>query len=113
MHRRLAATLLLALAAGTAAAQQPLPAPAPAPAAAPRAAERITVQVRGMVCAFCAQGLDKIFKDERGVASVDVSLDMERMVIQLKPGAVLEDARIRKLVGDAGFDVLQIDRDRP
>jgi len=111
MRHLLAAALLLSLSLGTAEAQQP--APAAAPAAAPRPAERITVQVRGMVCAFCAQGLDKIFKDEPAVASVDVSLDLERMVIQLKPGGSLEDARIRKLVGDAGFDVIQLDRARP
>lgn len=89
-------------------------APAPAPASEPApAGERITVAVRGMVCSFCAQGLDKIFKDEPAVAKVDVSLDLEQMVIQLKPGATLDDARLRKLVGDAGFDVLQVDRARP
>jgi mercuric ion binding protein len=87
--------------------------PAPAPAAPAPAGERITVAVRGMVCSFCAQGLDKIFKDEPAVAKVDVSLDLEQMVIQLKPGATLDDARLRQLVGDAGFDVLGIDRARP
>lgn len=105
MYRLLAALLLAGIPSAPAWAQ-------PAPATSPETKQgvRIVVLVRGMVCAFCAQGLDKIFKDEPAVAKVDVSLDLERMEIQLKPGGTLDDARIRKLVGDAGFDVLQIDR---
>jgi mercuric ion binding protein len=110
MTARLLAALLCVAPFAPAFAEGPPSAPATAPAPA---GERITVGVRGMVCSFCAQGLDKIFKDEPGVAKVDVSLDLEQMVIQLKPGATLEDARLRKLVGDAGFDVLTIDRARP
>ncbi|MEN9799314.1 MAG: hypothetical protein RL653_3010 [Pseudomonadota bacterium] len=110
MRSRLWVALLCAAPLFSAGAEGPAPAPAAAPAPA---GERITVAVRGMVCSFCAQGLDKIFKDEPAVAKVDVSLDLEQMVIQLKPGATLDDARLRKLVGDAGFDVLGIDRARP
>jgi len=108
MHRLLAALLLVSVPSAPAWAQ-------PAPATSPEAKQgtHIVVQVRGMVCAFCAQGLDKIFKDEAAVAKVDVSLDLERMDIHLKPGGILDDARIRKLVGDAGFDVLQVDRSGP
>jgi len=108
MVRLLVALVLLAAAAPPASAQ-----PASPNSPAPRKDGLIRVMVRGMVCAFCAQGLDKIFKDEPSVAKVEVSLDLERMEIQLKPGGTLDDARIRKLVGDAGFDVLQIDRAAP
>jgi mercuric ion binding protein len=110
MFPRLIVGLLCATPLPAALAQAPAPA---TPGEVAPAGERISVAVRGMVCSFCAQGLDKIFKDEPAVAKVDVSLDLEQMVIQLKPGAVLDDARLRKLVGDAGFDVLGIERARP
>jgi mercuric ion binding protein len=108
MARLLAAWLFVSTVLSSASAQ-----PAPVRASTPRQGQRIVVAVRGMVCAFCAQGLDKIFKDEASVEKVEVSLDLERLDIQLKPGGTLDDARIRKLVGDAGFDVLQVDRTAP
>jgi len=73
-------------------------------------AETVDITVKGMVCSFCAQGLDKKFRAEPAVADVTVALKEKNIHLKLKDGATLADAAIEKLVKDAGYNVHAIRR---
>lgn len=74
-------------------------------------ANEIRVVVRGMVCGFCVQGIDKKISSNPFVKKVDVDLDNQLVTIQLKEGASLSDETIGELVRDAGFTPEKIHRD--
>ena len=69
----------------------------------------IKIYVKGMVCAFCAQGLTKTFQSQKGVLSVDARLEDGAVVLQVREDAPLANTMIEELVKDAGFDVLRIE----
>src|SRR4051812_6387048 len=71
---------------------------------------QINVKVKGMVCAFCAQGITKKFSSEPAVGHVDVSLENHRVTLGLKDNQTLEDAKINQLLQDAGYTVEKIER---
>ena len=70
----------------------------------------ITVKVDGMVCDFCAQSLKKVFGKQDSVQDIDVSLDDQTVTIDTKEGQTLDDAKIKELIGWAGYDLVSIDR---
>ena len=74
------------------------------------AAKEIKVSVKGMVCAFCAQGITKKFKAEPSVAKVDVSLEKKLVSIELKKGEDLSDDKISQILKDSGYSVDRIER---
>jgi copper chaperone CopZ len=67
-----------------------------------------TVKVNGMVCAFCAQGIEKNLKSDSAVDKVDVSLENHQVVVHFKPGKTLGDDRITELLKSAGYSVVGI-----
>lgn len=73
-------------------------------------AESAKVSVNGMVCAFCAQGIEKKFKDEKAVNSIDVKLEDKLVTVNFKDGENLSDEKITKLITDAGYSVEGIKR---
>ena len=70
-----------------------------------QAAETVRVSVNGLVCSFCAQGIEKKFKAQPEVAAVKVDLDEKLLELTLKEGKALSDARIKALVEDAGYEI--------
>ncbi|MDB5036922.1 MAG: heavy metal transporter [Bacteriovoracaceae bacterium] len=70
----------------------------------------LVVTISGMVCAFCAQGIEKKFKTEDSVKEIKVDLDQKKISLKLKDGKQLEDKRIIELVTDSGFNVKKIER---
>lgn len=80
------------------------------PMSAPAAGKEIKVSVKGMVCAFCAQGITKKFKAEPAVAKIDVSLEKKLVTIDLKDGQDIEDKKIETLLTESGYNVEEIDR---
>jgi copper chaperone CopZ len=73
-------------------------------------AETITTTVNGMVCAFCATGIEKTFRKQPEVSSVKVDLPKKQVVIQTKPGKTLSDAKIKEVVTYSGYTMGQIRR---
>ena len=73
-------------------------------------AETITTRVNGMVCAFCATGIEKTFRKQPEVATVKVDLPKKQVVITTKPGRTLRDAKIREVVTYSGYTMGQIHR---
>ncbi len=61
------------------------------------------VKVQGMVCAFCAQGIEKNFKKKNEVSAVEVDLDKMQVLIKFKKGQSLTEASIKEVVTGAGF----------
>lgn len=64
----------------------------------------VHVQVKGMVCAFCAQGLTKAFKKLPEVENVKVSLEGKFVHLSLKKDKSLEDTKILETIKDAGYE---------
>ena len=73
-------------------------------------AETITTHVNGMVCAFCATGIEKTFRKQPEVATVKVDLPKKQVVITTKPGQTLSDAKIREVVTYSGYTMGNIHR---
>jgi len=80
------------------------------PAWANPAGTRIEVAINGMVCSFCAQGVERKLGKMAATESVKVDLNQRLVSITLRPGGEIADDRLRSLIRDAGFDVRQIRR---
>ncbi len=74
----------------------------------PAFAETIHVGVNGMVCAFCATGIEKSFKAKPETEKVTVSLEDKLVTIMTKDGATMKDDEINKIIKDAGYEVTTI-----
>ncbi len=55
-----------------------------------------------MVCGFCATGIEKTFRAQPEVKAVNVDLEKKLVTIQTKQGQTIDDAKIKKLLGNAG-----------
>lgn len=73
-------------------------------------AKTIEMDVNGLVCAFCAQGIEKTFKTFPATASVYVSLENRIVAVELKQGLDIEDAQLKKAIKDAGYALVAIRR---
>jgi mercuric ion binding protein len=73
-------------------------------------AETIKATVNGMVCGFCATGIEKTFKAQREVKAVNVDLKNKRVTIDTKQSQTLDDAKITQLLKNSGYSVVKIDR---
>ncbi|HET9473679.1 MAG TPA: heavy-metal-associated domain-containing protein [Steroidobacteraceae bacterium] len=73
-------------------------------------ATTIEMKVYGMVCGFCAQGIEKILKKNPATQDVVVDLEKKLVVVTTREGKDISDAELTKAIGDAGYDVKQIAR---
>ena len=70
----------------------------------------VQVVVKGMVCSFCVQGIEKKFSSVDSVDKVKVDLDISTLSLWLKESKTLTDETITKLVQSAGYNVEEIKR---
>ena len=73
-------------------------------------AATIHVGVKGLVCAFCATGLEKTFKKEAAIDSVKVDLENKLVTLETKADQDIDDATITERITDAGFTITDIRR---
>jgi copper chaperone CopZ len=73
-------------------------------------AETISTTVNGMVCAFCATGIEKTFRKQPEVATVKVDLPKKLVTITTKQGKTLSDAKIKEVVTYSGYTMGKIVR---
>lgn len=73
-------------------------------------AETIVASVNGMVCAICVSGIEKSFKKNPAVETVDVDLENGKVTVDTKAGAKLDDATVTKTIVNAGYAVTEITR---
>jgi cation transport ATPase len=70
----------------------------------------IEMEVHGMVCAFCAQGISKKLGNIEAVDDLFVNLNHGLVAIALKPGQDIPDNVLRSAIIDVGYSVNNIDR---
>lgn len=73
-------------------------------------ADTIEMKVYGLVCGFCAQGIDKTLRKNPATADVYVSLENQLVAVATVPGKDITDPELRKALTDSGYDVKAITR---
>jgi copper chaperone CopZ len=73
-------------------------------------AATIEMKVYGLVCGFCAQGIEKTLRKNPATADVVVSLEHKLVAITTREGQDIPDAELTKALTDAGYDVKGITR---
>lgn len=73
------------------------------------AANSVKVTVNGMVCAFCAQGIEKRISKMGATKEVFVDLKKKTVAIEAKDGQTLDAKAISAEIVDAGYDVVKIE----
>ena len=73
------------------------------------AVESVKVTVNGMVCAFCAQGIEKGLMSMPAAKLVFVDLKKKVVAVEAKDGQTLDSKKITAEITDAGYDVVKLE----
>jgi copper chaperone CopZ len=74
------------------------------------ASNRVTIEVNGIVCSFCAYGLEKALGKMDGIDDahygngVLVEIESQRVTFAFKKGAAIDFADVYERIKDAGYD---------
>jgi copper chaperone CopZ len=68
------------------------------------------MKVNGLVCAFCAQGIEKQLRKFPATDDVVVSLEQRLVAVSLKDGQDIPDKELRTALTNAGYTVKAIER---
>jgi copper chaperone CopZ len=79
-------------------------------ASASARAATIEMNVSGLVCAFCAQGIERQLRKFSATADVVVSLEHKLVAVALKDGQDIADTDLRRALTNAGYTVKTIQR---
>ena len=79
--------------------------------ARPVAAATIEMDVNGLVCAFCAQGIEKKLRAFPATTDVVVSLEKKLVALSTKDGTDIADDVLKKALTDAGYTVKAVRRE--
>jgi periplasmic mercuric ion binding protein len=71
--------------------------------------ETIKASINGMVCAFCAQGIEQNLKASGKTKDIYVSLKQKVVAAELKEGEAMTHDAFKALVKDAGYTVTKIE----
>lgn len=74
-------------------------------------AATIEMDVNGLVCAFCAQGIEKKLHAFPATAGVLVSLEKKLVALSTKDGQDISDEELKTALTDAGYTVKAIRRE--
>jgi len=74
-------------------------------------AATIEMEVNGLVCAFCAQGIEKKLRTFPATSDVVVSLEERLVAVSTKEGQDIPDDELRRALTDAGYTVVNIRRE--
>lgn len=70
----------------------------------------IEMKVNGLVCGFCAQGIEKTLRRNSATADVLVSLENRLVAVSTKEGTDIPDTDLHKALTEAGYEVKAIER---
>ena len=73
------------------------------------AATSVKASVNGMVCAFCAQGIEKRLSKLPAIKAVYVDLKQKVVAVEAKDGQTLDPKTITAEITDAGYDVTKLE----
>lgn len=71
-------------------------------------AQKIVVDVPGMVCQMCVQGMKKNFKTAVENPDKDVLVDLDKKTVTVNLKAKISEDEIKKRVNDAGYNAEKI-----
>ena len=74
-------------------------------------AATIEMEVNGLVCAFCAQGIEKKLRAFPETADVVVSLEKKLVALSTKDGQDIPDDELKTALTNAGYTVKAIHRE--
>jgi len=78
------------------------------------AVQTIKANVNGMVCAFCAQGIDKKMRALSQTKDVYVNLKQRLVAVEVKDGQTISDETVKEIISKAGYSVTSITKsDQP
>jgi len=72
------------------------------------ATETIKANVNGMVCAFCAQGIEKKMRALSQTKDVYVNLKQRVVAVEVKEGQTISDETVKEIISNAGYSVTSI-----
>lgn len=70
----------------------------------------VEMKVYGLVCGFCAQGIEKTLRKNPATTDVIVSLEKQLVAVETREGQDISDAELTKALTDSGYDVKGITR---
>ncbi len=73
------------------------------------ATQTIKANVNGMVCAFCAQGIEKKMRTLSQTKDVYVNLKQRLVAVEVKDGQTLSNDTVKAIVKNAGYEVTSIE----
>jgi copper chaperone CopZ len=73
------------------------------------AAESIKATVNGMVCSFCAQGIEKSLMGMPQTKAVFIDLKKKIVAVEAKDGQTLDSKKIAFQIKEAGYDVVKLE----
>ncbi len=73
-------------------------------------ATTIEMTVNGLVCGFCAQGIEKTLRKDPATEDVVVSLEHRLVAVATKPGTDITDEVLESALEASGYDVKAITR---
>lgn len=80
------------------------------PAKSKQSSHAIQVHVKGMVCDFCARGLEKVFSKKKEVSTISVDLDKGLVTVNMNKNKNLSDKELTKLIKGNGYTIEKIER---
>ena len=72
------------------------------------ATQTIKANVNGMVCAFCAQGIEKKMRALSQTKDVYVNLKQRLVAVEVKDGQTISDDLVKDIITKAGYAVTSI-----
>ena len=78
-------------------------------AASSFAVTSVKASVNGMVCAFCAQGIEKRLSKLPATKAVYVDLKQKVVAVEAREGQTLDAKTITAEITDAGYDVTRLE----
>jgi copper chaperone CopZ len=73
------------------------------------ATESVKATVNGMVCAFCAQGIEANLSKMPAAKTVFVDLKKKIVAVEAREGQKLDSKMISAEIKDAGYDVVKLE----
>ena len=67
------------------------------------------IEILGMICAFCAQGIEKSFESVKNVNAVFVNLEDYFVAIETTDKKGIDEKLIRRIITESGYDVKKIE----
>jgi cation transport ATPase len=73
------------------------------------AADTVKLQINGMVCAFCAQGIEKRLTSLPETGELYINLAQKIVAVQPKAGQSINVEKVKAEITEAGYDVVKVE----